>query len=177
MSNLISYNNRTPKVDEGAYVNLHSIIIGRVIIDNRSSIWPGSILCAFDQEIHLHPEVLILNKVVILATDTHSVEIENGTLISQSTTLQGCKIGKSVLIGRGAKVSEGVTIGDGAILYPNTLVLPGEEIPPGSLVSEIPSKIVREVTEQETQAVQEQYQKLKKMAEEFGSYYNLSVEE
>ncbi len=177
MSNLISYNNRTPKVDEGAYVNLHSIIIGRVIIEKNCSIWPGSIICAFDQEIHLQSEVLILNKAVILATETHSVEIEEGTLISQLTTLQGCRIGKSVLIGRGAKVSEGVTIGDGTILYPNTLVLPGEEIPQGSLVSEVPSKIIREVTEQETQAVHEQYEKLKKMAEDFGGYYNLSVEE
>lgn len=177
MSNLISYNNRNPKVDNNAYVNLHSIIIGRVIIGKNCSIWPGSILCAFDQEILLNQGVLVLNKAVILATEKNPVEVDTGTFVSQSATLQGCKIGKNVLIGRGAKVLEGAVIGDGAMLYPDTVVLTGEEIPEGSLVSEVPSKVIREVTEEETQAVQEQYEKLREMAKEFGSYYNLSVDE
>lgn len=177
MTNLLSYDNKSPEVDESSYINLHSIIIGNVKIGRHCSIWPGALICAYENEILINDNVVIMNKSVLTASDENSLVISEGSLISQSATLRGCRIGKNVLIGKGVNVSDGAVVGDRSIVYPGTLILPRQDIPGGKLISEVPARIVRDVTGQETVDVKGQLEKLQEKAQEFGSYYNLSVDE
>jgi carbonic anhydrase/acetyltransferase-like protein (isoleucine patch superfamily) len=177
MSNIISYDNISPEIDESSYVNLHSVIVGNVKIGRNCSIWPGAIICGFDNEIRIGDNVVVMNKCILTTTNQNPLVIDEGTLISQSATLRGCWIGKSVLIGKGATIPDGAAIGDRSIVYPGTMVLPQQETPEGKLISEVPANIIREVTEQEIAEVQDQLAKLQEKAQEFGSYFNLSVEE
>lgn len=177
MTNLISYNNVSPEVDESSYINLHSILIGNVKIGRNCSVWPGALICAFENEIRIEDNVVVMNKSVLTTTDDNPLTISEGSLISQAAILRGCRVGKNVLIGKNANVSEGAVIGDRSIIYPGTLILPGQDIPDGKLISEVPAKILRDVTEQEITDVILQLEKLQEKAQEFGSYYNLSVEE
>jgi carbonic anhydrase/acetyltransferase-like protein (isoleucine patch superfamily) len=177
MRNIISYDNISPEVEESSYVNLHSIIVGNVKIGQNCSIWPGAIICAFDNEIQIGDNVVVMNKCILTTTDLNPLVIGENTLISQSATLRGCRIGKNVLIGKGATVPDGAVIGDRTILYPNTMVLPHMDIPEGKLIAEAPANMIRDVTEQEIAEVQDQLEKLKDKAKEFGSYFNMSVED
>jgi carbonic anhydrase/acetyltransferase-like protein (isoleucine patch superfamily) len=177
MNNFISYDSKSPEADESSYINLHSIIIGNVKIGRKCSIWPGAIICAYDNEIVIGDNVVVMNKAVLTASDENPLVISQDSLISQSVILRGCRIGKNVLIGKNANVSDGVVIGDKSIVYPGTLILPHQDIPGGKLISEAPARIVREVTEQEILEVKNQIEKLQEKAEEFGSYYNLSVDD
>ena len=177
MANIISYENNTPEIDESSYINLHSILIGNVRIGRNCSIWPGAVICAFDNEIRIGDNVIVMNKSVLTTTDDNPLVISEGSLISQSAIIKGCRIGKNVLIGKNANISDGAIIGDRSIVYPGTLIFPGQDVPEGKLVSEVPARILRDVTDQETADVKMQLEKLQEKAQEFGSYYNLSVEE
>ncbi len=177
MTNLLSYDNKSPEIDESSYINLHSIIIGNVKIGRHCSIWPGALICAYENEILINDNVVVMNKSVLTATDENPLVISEGSLISQSATLRGCRIGRNVLIGKGANVSDGAVVGDRSIVYPGALILPCQDIPGGKLISEVPARIVRDVTGQEIVDVKDQLEKFQEKAQEFGSYYNLSVDE
>ena len=69
--------------------------------------------------------------------------------------LHGCTIGDNSLIGIGAVILNNAKIGQNCIIGAKALITENKEIPDNSLVIGSPGKVVREVTEQEKNAVAE----------------------
>ncbi len=68
--------------------------------------------------------------------------------------MHGCTVGDNCLIGMGSIIlNGGAVIGDNCIIGAGTVVTEGKNIPPNSLVMGVPGKVVRQVTEEDIDAI------------------------
>lgn len=83
------------------------------------------------------------------------VIIGAGVTIGHMVMLHGCTIDDDSLIGIGAVILNKAKIGKNCIIGANSLITENKEIPDRSLVMGSPGKIVRELTDEEVEAVKE----------------------
>ena len=75
--------------------------------------------------------------------------IEDEVTVGHNVTLHGCHVESNSLIGIGAIVLDGARIGRHTLVAAGSLVTPGTLIPERSLVMGSPSKVKREMTDEE----------------------------
>ncbi|MGO4914881.1 gamma carbonic anhydrase family protein [Pseudogemmobacter sp. W21_MBD1_M6] len=126
-----------------AWVAPDANLIGKVVLEDQSSVWFGSTLRGDNEVIHLGRGSNIQENCV-LHTDMGSPLIigENCT-IGHKVMLHGCTIGDGTLIGMGAIVLNGAVIGKGCLIGAGALITENKVIPDGSLVMGAPGKVVR----------------------------------
>jgi carbonic anhydrase/acetyltransferase-like protein (isoleucine patch superfamily) len=143
------FRDKTPNIHPDAFVDRSARVIGDVIIDKGASIWPMSVLRADSAEILIGTNAAILDLAMIEAPETFPVIIEMEALISHRVVIHGARVMSGALVGIGAIILDGAIISSGSIIGAGSVVLPGVRIPPNSLVTGMPGKIVRETTEGE----------------------------
>ena len=145
-----------PTVDPTAWVHPSAVVIGRVTLGRRVSIWPGTVLRGDMLDIDIGDESNIQDLTV--AHTSHGVapvRIGRRVVVGHRVILHGTKIGDNALIGMGAILLDGSEIGSGSLIAAGALVTEGTRIPPSSLVIGVPAKVIRPVTEAETQRIRE----------------------
>lgn len=150
LHNIIPYKEKAPKYHESAYIDASARIIGGVVIGENAGIWPGAILRGDDGDIFVDKNVNIMDKAFLEAPKEKPVIVREGSLISHGAILHGCKIGKHVLVGIGSIILDNAEVGDYCIIAAGSIVPANKKIPPKSMVVGAPCKVVREVTEEET---------------------------
>jgi carbonic anhydrase/acetyltransferase-like protein (isoleucine patch superfamily) len=86
---------------------------------------------------------------VLHVTAQHETVLEEDVTVGHSVTLHGCTVERLCLVGIGAIVLNGAVVGAESIVAAGALVPEGMRIPPRSLVMGAPSKVRRDVTEEE----------------------------
>ena len=150
------FNGVTPTIDPTAWVHPSAVVIGRVTLGRRVSIWPGAVLRGDILEIEIGDESNIQD--LCVAHTSHGVapvKIGRRVVVGHRVILHGTRVGDNALIGMGAILLDGSEVGAGAIVAAGTLVTEGTRIPPASLALGIPAKVIRPVTEAETQRIRE----------------------
>ncbi len=145
-----------PTIDPTAWVHPSAVVIGRVTLGRRVSIWPGAVLRGDMLEIDIGDESNIQDLTV--AHTSHGVapvRIGRRVVVGHRVILHGTKIGDNALIGMGAILLDGSQIGAGSLVAAGALVTEGMRIPPSSLAVGVPAKVIRPVTEAETQRIRE----------------------
>ena len=90
---------------------------------------------------------------VVHADPGFPVAVGAGVSVGHRAILHGCVIEDDVLIGMGAIVMNGARIGTGSLVAAGALVLEGVQIPPRSLVTGIPGKVRRDITDEEHERI------------------------
>jgi carbonic anhydrase/acetyltransferase-like protein (isoleucine patch superfamily) len=153
-----------PQIAEGAFVDVSARLIGRVRLDKGTSVWPGAVLRADDEEIVLGQGSAVLDLCLVEAPQGKPVIIEPGALISHQACLHGATVKSGALVGIGAIVLDGAVVGEGALIGAGALVPPGKTVPPGMLMLGQPAKAVRELTPEERDNVAAQLTELEEKA-------------
>lgn len=150
------FNGIEPNIDPTAWVHPSAVVIGRVTLGRRVSIWPGTVLRGDILEIDIGDESNIQD--LCVAHTSHGiapVKIGRRVVVGHRVVLHGVSVGDNALIGMGSILLDGCTIGSGSIVAAGALVTEGARIPPNSLAVGVPAKVVRQVTEQETLRIRE----------------------
>lgn len=145
-----------PMIDPTAWVHPSAVVIGRVTLGRRVSVWPGAVLRGDILEIEVGDESNLQD--LCVAHTSHAVapvRIGRRVVVGHRVILHGTKVGDQALIGMGAILLDGSEVGPGAIVAAGALVTEGMRIPPGNLAVGVPAKVVRQVTEAETQRIRE----------------------
>ena len=145
-----------PAVDPTAWVHPSAVVIGKVTLGRRVSIWPGVVLRGDIMEIDIGDESNIQD--LCVAHTSHGVapvKIGRRVVVGHRVILHGASVGDNALIGMGAILLDGCSVGSGCIVAAGALVTEGTRIPPNSLAVGVPAKVVRQVTDQETQRIRE----------------------
>ena len=145
-----------PTIDPTAWVHPSAVVIGRVTLGRRVSIWPGAVLRGDMLEIDIGDESNIQDLTV--AHTSHGVapvRIGRRVVVGHRVILHGTRIGDNALIGMGAILLDGSQIGAGSLIAAGALITEGMRVPPSSLVIGVPAKVIRPVTEAETQRIRE----------------------
>jgi carbonic anhydrase/acetyltransferase-like protein (isoleucine patch superfamily) len=166
-TNLIPFKGKSPRVEEGVFIDPSSRIIGDVTLRRGASVWPLAVLRADAEAIVIGTNSAILDKVLIEAPIGHRVLIEEEVIISHGAILHGCIIRRGALVGIGAIVLDGAEVENDSIIASGSLVPPGVRIPEKSLAMGIPAKVLRPVNERELAAHREQLAELVEKSEEY----------
>jgi carbonic anhydrase/acetyltransferase-like protein (isoleucine patch superfamily) len=167
MSNITSFEGKTPFIHPDTFVDISARIIGDVIIEEGATIWPMTVIRADSSPIRIGRHTAILDHVTIEAPEGCPVFIEEDTLISHGAIIHGSIIKTNTLVGIGAIILDKVIVCQGSIIGAGSVLTAGATIPRNSLVLGVPGKVIRETTEDERKNVLKELEGLYKKSRSY----------
>jgi carbonic anhydrase/acetyltransferase-like protein (isoleucine patch superfamily) len=144
-----------PTVASGCYIDPSAQLIGDVHLGTQSSLWPNAVVRGDANHIRIGARTNVQDNATVHGMrHLHPVLIGSGVSIGHNAIVHGCIIDDDVLIGIGAIVLNGAHIGRHSIIAAGALVPEGADIPPNSLVTGIPGRIRRSITEKDIDLIQ-----------------------
>jgi carbonic anhydrase/acetyltransferase-like protein (isoleucine patch superfamily) len=126
----------------------NATLIGKVVLEDKASVWFNAVLRGDNELITVGEESNIQDGSVLHTDPGMPLVIGKGVTVGHKVMLHGCTIGDNSLIGINSVILNGARIGRNCLIGANTLIPEGKEIPDGSLVMGSPGKVVRELPEE-----------------------------
>jgi carbonic anhydrase/acetyltransferase-like protein (isoleucine patch superfamily) len=146
-----SFNGKTPRIAESAFVSEAAYVVGDVEIGENSSVWPGAVIRGDFGAIRIGRNVAVEDGAVIhsgtTSTQLQDTIIGDNVHIGHGAVINCRKIGNNVLVGMNATLLHNAEVGDYCIIGANCLVNQGMKMPDKSFVAGVPGKVKGEVTE------------------------------
>ena len=157
----MTFENKTPKIDNSVFVAPSADIIGEVEIGIDSSIWFGCVVRGDIHYIKIGKRTNIQDLSMLHVThftkddksDGNPTIIGDDVTIGHRVMLHGCQIKNACLIGMSATILDGAIIGEESIVGANSLVTKDKIFPPRSLIVGSPAKCIRELNVQEIESL------------------------
>jgi carbonic anhydrase/acetyltransferase-like protein (isoleucine patch superfamily) len=139
-----SFNGKTPRIADSAFVSEAAYVVGDVEIGENSSIWPGTVIRGDSGIIKIGKNTNIQDNSVVHGGTTigDNVHVGHGAIIN-------CRsIGNNVLIGMNATLLHEAEIGSQCIIGAACLVTQGMKVPNRSFVTGVPAEVRGEASAQ-----------------------------
>ncbi len=144
-----SFNGKTPKIADSAFVSEWAYVVGDVEIGEGSGVWPGAVIRADFGAIKIGRNTQIEdNSVVHCGTD---MEIGDNVTIGHNVVVHCRYIGNNVLVGNNATVLDFAKIGNGCVIGANSLISTSDVIPDNAFVVGSPAEIKRQMSAEEVE--------------------------
>jgi carbonic anhydrase/acetyltransferase-like protein (isoleucine patch superfamily) len=134
-----------------AYVAPTATIIGDVRIAAQASVWFGCVLRGDNEPIEIGPRTNVQDLTVIHTDEGIPCILGAGVTVGHRVVLHGATIEDGALISIGAIVLNRATVGSEALVGAGAVVTEGQVIPPRHLALGVPARVVRELTDGETE--------------------------
>jgi len=154
-----SLDGAVPSIHQDAWVAPGAVVVGRVRIGSRSSVWYGAVLRGDDDDISVGEGCNIQDLCCIHVDAGEPAVLEEHVTVGHHATVHGAYVGAGSLIGIGAVVLGGATVGAQTLVAAGAVVLPGSSVPPGVLYAGVPGRVVRELTDAERRGLRETAQR------------------
>lgn len=146
-----SFNGKTPKIADSAFISEAAYVIGGVEIGENSSVWPGAVIRGDIGKIKIGKNTVVEDNCVIHSGSptlppTADASIGDNVIIGHGAVSNGRRIGNNVVIGMNATILHDVEIGDNSIIAAGCVVKEKMKIPDNSFVTGVPGEIKRKVT-------------------------------
>jgi gamma-carbonic anhydrase len=151
---LLPYLDTYPKVHESVFICEGAKIIGDVILEKDVSVWFNTVIRGDVNYIRIGERTNVQDNSMLHVTyQKYPLIIGKDVTIGHSVSIHGCKIKNNVLIGIGAILLDNCLINSNSFIAAGTLVKENFVVPEGVLVAGIPGKIIRDLTEKETERI------------------------
>jgi carbonic anhydrase/acetyltransferase-like protein (isoleucine patch superfamily) len=131
-----------PDIHPSAFVHPDAVIIGRVVIGERSSVWPAAVLRGdIEEGIRIGSRTSIQDGSVIHTTYTQPTTVGDDCTIGHLVHLEGCIIEDGCLIGSGSVVLHHARIETGALVAAAAMVPNNMVVPSGAMALGVPARI------------------------------------
>lgn len=180
--NIRKFETELPKIQATVFIDETALIIGKVEIDEDSSIWPMSVIRGDVNYIKIGKRSNIQDASVLHVThasEEYTTEAGYPLIIGDDVTvghkalLHACTIGNRVLVGMGSIIMDGVIVENETIIGAGSLIPPKKTLESGYMWMGSPAKKVRLLSEKEKQYLQysaEHYVRLKnRMLKDLGN--------
>lgn len=118
-----------------------AVLIGSVVLGKHSSVWPGAVIRADDNEIVIGARSNVQDGAVLHCTLELATTVGDDVTIGHLAHLEGCVVRDRALVGVGSKVLHRAVVGEDSIVGANAVVTNKLEIPPCSMALGVPAKI------------------------------------
>ncbi|MGO1469218.1 MAG: gamma carbonic anhydrase family protein [Tissierella sp.] len=142
-----------PNIHKDTFIAENASVIGDVNIGEGSSIWYNAVLRGDIQNIGIGKYSNIQDNASVHTGYKEPTKLGDYTVVGHNAIIHGCTIGDNCLIGMGSIILNGAKVGDNCIIGAGTIVTEGKVIPANSLVMGVPGKIIREVKQEEVEAI------------------------
>jgi carbonic anhydrase/acetyltransferase-like protein (isoleucine patch superfamily) len=131
----------------GHYVAPTATLIGRVILEDRATVWFGAVIRADNEPIVIGASSNVQDGAVLHADPGFPLTLGSRVTVGHQAMLHGCTVGDGSLVGIKAVVLNGATIGRECLIGANAFIPEGKAIPDRSLVIGSPGKVVRQLSD------------------------------
>ncbi|WP_370261861.1 gamma carbonic anhydrase family protein [Limnobacter sp.] len=142
-----SIDGHSPQVHPSAYVAEMSSVIGKVRLDEHTSVWDFAAIRGDNELIHIMQGSNVQEGAVLHTDIGFPMVVGQNVTVGHQACLHGCTVGDGSLIGIRAVVLNGAKIGKHCIIGAGALVTEGKEIPERSLVVGSPGKVIRTLSD------------------------------
>jgi phenylacetic acid degradation protein len=139
----------TPVVDPSAFVHPLAVLIGDVLVGPNCYVAPGASLRGDFGRILLGAGSNVQDNCVLHSFPGQDVRLEEDSHVGHGAVLHGCSVRRGALIGIHAVVMDGVEVGEEAFVGASSFVRAGFVVPPRTLVTGVPARVVRELKAEE----------------------------
>lgn len=151
-----SFLGATPTYDSSNFIAESAVVIGDVTLGAEASIWHNCTVRGDVHWIRIGAQTNVQDNTVVHVTHgTAPTDIGARVTIGHGAMIHGCTIADEVLVGMRATVMDHAHVGRHSIIGAQSLVTKNTEIPPRSLVLGQPAEVVRELTDDEVESIQE----------------------
>ncbi|MEJ5375764.1 MAG: gamma carbonic anhydrase family protein [bacterium] len=139
---------REPKVHHGAYVHPWAVIVGDVELGDNCYVGPGAVLRADWGSIRVGRGSNLQENCVLHVRPGETVLLGEDCHVGHGAIIHGAVVEDRVLVGMGSVLMDGVRVGMESIVGAGAVLKEGFQVPPRSIVTGVPAKVVGQVTEQ-----------------------------
>jgi carbonic anhydrase/acetyltransferase-like protein (isoleucine patch superfamily) len=140
---------RVETADEQHWVAPSAVLIGRVRLESRASVWWNAALRGDNEPIVVGEGSNVQDGCVLHTDPGYPLTIGRNVTVGHLVMLHGCSIGDGSLIGIGSVILNGTRIGRNCLIGARTLIPENKEIPDNALVMGSPGKVVRTLSDDE----------------------------
>ncbi len=131
------------------FVADNAMLIGSVVLEDRSSVWFNAVLRADNDIIHIGAGANIQDGSVLHTDAGYPLTVGCNVTVGHMVMLHGCTIGDNSLIGIHSVILNGAKVGKNCLIGAYTLITEGKEIPDNSLVIGRPGRVIRAINRNE----------------------------
>jgi len=151
---IITYKEITPAIHSNALILPETTLIGDVEIDEDSSVWFRSVLRGDIHYIRIGRNSNLQDGTIVhTGFGIYPALVGDNVTIGHGALIHGTDIKDSVLIGMGAILLNGSVVNKGSIVAAGALIRENFVVPPRTLAAGVPAKIIRDVTDEEYDAI------------------------
>ena len=149
-----SFNGKTPKIHESAFISEAAYVIGDIEIGENSSVWPGAVVRGDLGKITIGRNTVIEDNCVIHSgrpsfPPNIDVTFGDNVIMGHGAVSNACRIGNNVIIGMNSTLLHDVEIGDYAIIAAGCVVKEKMKIPEKSFVVGVPAAIKGKISQEQ----------------------------
>jgi carbonic anhydrase/acetyltransferase-like protein (isoleucine patch superfamily) len=152
---------------EGVFIAPTATVIGNVTIAPGSSVWFGAVIRSDLALIQIGRNTSVQDNAVIHIREGIETRIGDQVTMGHGAIVHGAQIEDTVLIGIGAIILDKARVGKGSIVGAGAVVTEGTQIPRRSLVLGVPGKVVKEVTSEQFQWIEENAKSYTELAQRY----------
>jgi carbonic anhydrase/acetyltransferase-like protein (isoleucine patch superfamily) len=141
------FRGNTPQIPSSTYVAETASVIGRVVLGEDTSVWPGAVIRADSEPIVIGEGSNVQDCAVLHVDPGVPMTIGRRVTVGHQVMLHGCMIGDGTLIGIQAIVLNHAVIGRECLVAAGAIVTERKSFPDRSLIMGAPAKVVRELTD------------------------------
>ncbi len=165
---IYNFQNKKPDIAENVFIAPSAEIIGNVKIGKGSSVWFGSLIRGDVDSIQIGEYSNIQDYSIIHVTGgKFPTFIGDYCTLGHRVIVHGATLKNYAFVGIGAIVLDGCEVGEFSILAAGSLLPPGKKIPDGMLAMGVPAKVIRPISEEERNMIQNTPKKYFELSQEY----------
>ena len=142
-----------PQLAPDAWAAPSADLIGDVRLGARASIWFGAVIRADNTPIIIGQESNIQDGAIGHSDPGFPLTIGERVTVGHQAILHGCTVSDDCLIGMGARILNGAVLEPECLVGAGALITEGKTFPPGSLIVGTPARAIRQLINEEKQAL------------------------
>ena len=150
---LYSLGDLAPRLSPGAWAAPSADLIGDVRLGARASVWFGAVIRADNTPIVIGEESNIQDGAIGHSDPGAPLTIGARVTVGHQAILHGCTVHDDCLVGMGARILNGVVLESECLVGAGALITEGKSFPAGSLIVGAPARAVRQLSDEERQAL------------------------
>jgi gamma-carbonic anhydrase len=147
-----------PEIDSTAWIAPGAVVMGRVRLKARSSIWYGCVLRGDQEWIEVGEETNVQDGSILHVDEGYPCILGNRVTLGHRAIVHGSVVKDGALIGIAATVLSRCVIGEGALIAAGAVVMEGTQVPAHTLWAGVPARQLRELSEAQRARLAATYQ-------------------
>ena len=138
-----------PEIADDCFIAPDAVLIGKVRLKPRASIWFGAVLRGDNEWITVGEESNIQDHSVLHADPGEPVLIGKGVTVGHRVIVHSAEVGDGALIGMGAILLNRARIGARSLVGAGALVTEGKSFEGGKMILGAPARVMRDLAPEE----------------------------